>query len=39
VVEGKKPQTVNSEEWRPLVSSSLNAAGEAIPQWTEYFPS
>jgi len=35
-VEGKKPRTVSK---RPSASSSLTAAGEAIPQWTEGIPS
>jgi len=34
-VEGKKPRRVNFEKWGPSDSSSLTAAGEAIPQWTE----
>jgi len=38
-VEGKKPRRVNSGKWRPSDSSSLTAAGKAIPQWTEDIPS
>jgi hypothetical protein len=38
-VDGKKPRTVNFEKWRPSDSSSLAAAGWAIPQWTENIPS
>ena len=38
-VEGKKSRTVNFEKWRPSDSSSLTAAGGAIPQWTEDIPS
>jgi len=38
-VEGKKPGTVNFEKWRLSDSSSLTAAGGAIPQWTEDIPS
>jgi hypothetical protein len=34
-VEGKTPGTVNFENWRHSVSSSVAASGEAIPQWTE----
>jgi len=30
---------VNFEKWRPSDSSSLTAAGGAIPQWTEDIPS
>jgi len=37
-VEGKKPRTVNFEKLRPSDSSSLTAAGGAIPQWTEDIP-
>jgi len=38
-VEDKKPRMVNLEKWRSSDSSSLNAAGGAIPQWTKDIPS